>query len=295
MSVGGRGWDELSEHDRDRFLLAAVGGTEEWRDVMGEIGLDGNTASKVTTAICPIKPAPRSEAERRERERAALSFQGARPLGLAFRDALWRRDGAPAAAVASSPEIDGEIDPPPSWSPPDRIGSPRQFRQRVTVLASLWRRTERLVDRLRPAIRESVQILSRAVASGTDHAPVLPAPRKPDRGTESAMIFDGGLDGDGGTVRDDLRVMEAALARWRGMGPVLKDMTVASALRGYPPALAFVRLIAPHVRPAAIPAPSEDLAAWDAEEVRQRRMLTALEREHSLMFRLLRTLMPPIG
>ena len=365
MSIRGKGWDDLSESDRDRFLLAAVGGMEEWQSVMRDIGLDANAATKVATSISPIMAAPRFEEERRERERAALSFHGSRPMGQALRAALLRRDLPIAGAAA---DIDHDAELPSMLSAPDGMDRPRSLRRSSTglagllerpqwptnrlgpaaaraaevltlvttavsqrlrlfrravefkasgmwkragqadrprhlvrnrsPLADLWHRAMRLADRLRPAMRDSIKVLSEAVAPVADRATAAPPRPKPDRGghqTEERQVFDGGWTGDDGSFRDDLNVLEAALARWRGMGPVLKDMTVASALRGYSPALAFVRLIAPHVRPAATPAPSEDIAEWDAEEIRHRRMLRALERERALMFRLLRHLFPPIG
>ena len=365
MSIRGKGWDDLSESDRDRFLLAAVGGMEEWQSVMRDIGLDANAATKVATSISPIMAAPRFEEERRERERAALSFHGSRPMGQALRAALLRRDFPIAAGEPDSTATDRGFERPRMSTAPDRLDHPRpprgpgampsELSQRprwladrrapavawaATILtlgttamsrrlqlfpktfkskagrweetgrsarpspprgnrsglADIWHRTTRLVDRLRPIMRESVQILSQAVAPVADSGnPEQPQPERGGHQNEERQVFDGGWTGDGETSRDDLKEMEAALVRWRGMGPVLKDMTVASALRGYPPALAFIRLITPHVRPAASPAPTEDIAEWDAEEIRHRRMQRALERERALMFRLFWRLFPPIG
>jgi hypothetical protein len=318
MSVRGKGWDEVPEFDRDCFLLAAVGGTEEWQSVMSEIGLDNNAAAKVATAICPMKSAPRSDDERRERERAALNFQGGRPLGRAFRDALLRRDAPPVEAVAAGPKIDAAPSHAQGWDMerPQRLSgagrdtagiwvTPEWLKDRrgravaamTRGLSGLWHRTSRFTARISPAISDACRALPKIAVSGTPRhsVPAQPKPPRTNPYIGARAVLDGGLNEDGATIADDVRVMEMALARWRGMGPALKDIIVGSALRGFPPALAFVRLVAPHARPAASPAPTEETAAWEADVLRHGRMLTALEREGSLLFRLFRIMIPPIG
>ncbi len=282
--TAGKGWEDLSQDDRDLFLLAAVGGQEEWRLVMTRIGLDGHAADKVASAICPMAWPPRSADDRDGRERAALRFQGNRPLGLAFRDALARRDaslavaafGPAAAAAISTPDPEAGLAPPPRM--------PRLSSQRPGWLQAIIGALGREVGNIRQAI-------AIVLADRLRHR----LGQRPPLGGSSKTVFDIGSAIDDGDVGENLKVLEAARERWLGMGSALRDMTVASALRGYPPAIAFVRLVAPHVRPGDCPTDPQAYRRWEAESIRHRRMIKALERDRSSLFRLYRRLHPPIG
>lgn len=81
-----------------------------------------------------------------------------------------------------------------------------------------------------------------------------------------------------------------ALERWHEMGETTKNMIVASALRGYPPALSFVGKLAPHIALDA-----DGSAPFSESPLRQKRILRAVARGNSPLFRLYWKLFPPIG
>jgi len=247
-----RSWEDLATDERDRFLLAAFGGAAEWQGVMESLDLDRVAAGRIAAAMCPVAPEPRTADERRQREQGALAFLENRPLGIALRDAIARRDGAGSPVDDSAPaaaplvlDVRREARNPPAAEPaahPDGL-------------------TVRLMRKAEQGIRQA--------AEGWRHRPSA-----------------------GGDEAEDL--VRASLDRWQTMGEVLKAMTVESARRGYPPALNFIRIVEPYLRPQGA-LPSRDGTGLPVDAARYQRIRQALGRSRSPVHNLYRRLFPPQG
>ncbi|CAA7624324.1 conserved hypothetical protein [Candidatus Terasakiella magnetica] len=303
-----RSWEDLRTLERDYFLLAAFGGPSEWQPVMENLGLDRVEAARIANAMSPLAQPPKSIEERSQREQDALTFLANRPLGSALKEAIGRRDGSldmpieeAAAQFRARDGAPPDVRTSPFYHPTNEM-RPRYGHEGQSPRGGVMATLETVLK----AVRNTSYHMLRAL-SGISKRHLLPrikaiggAIRTGAGETFSAVATRMGItrsiplmsmaaeNSDGITPTSDQNLREASVERWRKMGETIKAMTVASALRGYPPALEFIRIIAPDIGPF-------DDSKIRVSPRRYRHIQGALKRGDSLFYRAYRWAFPPEG
>jgi hypothetical protein len=303
-----RSWEDLRTVERDYFLLATFGGPSEWQPVMENLGLDRVEAARIANAMSPLAQPPKSIEERIQREQDALTFLDNRPLGSALKEAIGRRDGIldmpleePAAQFRPRDGAPPDVRTGAFYHPTNEM-RPRYGHEGQSLRGGVMATLETALKAARNASYHMLRTLS-----GVSKRHLLPrikaiggAIRKGAGETFSAVATRlritnsiplksmAAENGDGITPTSDQDLREASVERWSQMGETIKAMTVASALRGYPPALEFIRIIAPDMGPS-------DDSKIRVSPRRYRHIQGALKRGDSLFYRAYRWAFPSEG
>jgi hypothetical protein len=303
-----RSWDDLRPVERDYFLLAAFGGPSEWRTVMENLGLDRVEAARIANAMSPLTQPPKSIEERCQREQDALIFLANRPLGFALKEAIGRRDGSldmpieePAAQFRARDGAPPEVRTG-AFFHPTNVMRPRYGHEGERLRGGVTATLETVLKAARNASYHMLRALSGvskrhllprikaiggAIQKGAGETFSDAATRlRITRSIPLKSLAD--ENGDGISPASDQDLREASVERWRQMGESVRAMTVASALRGYPPALEFIRIIAPDIGPS-------DDSKIRVSPRRYRHIQGALKRGDSLFYRAYRCAFPPEG
>lgn len=303
-----RSWDDLRAVERDYFLMAAFGGSSEWQTVMENLGLDRVEAARIANAMSPLAQPPKSIEERIQREQDALTFLANRPLGSALKEAIGRRDGsldmpieAPVAQFRARDGAPPEVKIGVIYHPTNEM-RPRYGHECQSLRGGVMETLQRVLivsrnasDHMLRALSEiskrhllpRIKAIGGAIRQGAGETFSAIATRM--RITRSIPLKSMAAENsDGITPTSDQDLREASVERWRQMGETIKAMTVASALRGYPPALEFIRIIAPDIGPF-------DDSKIRVSPRRYRHIQGALKRGDSLFYRAYRWAFPPEG
>jgi hypothetical protein len=320
LDDGAKRWESLSSAERETFLLAAFCGSEAWQSVANHLGLDPVLALRLATSLCHLASPPKSEDERLKREHAALLFHGRRPLGLALIAAISCRDGIPLPRELDTgtgsisrrvPDdvlhLDDDVEPPirPPCLPQERLPAlsshPGRNLARLRYLAKLSMGVARAGLgwagwRIGHGAISLVRASKAAVLGFRQHKAVLLHQLVAWRASALLRLK--------ARERQCLRIAakdllspasETAAGKWQDMGESTKNMLIASALRGYPPALAFIKSVAPFIRSLPNQDERKDPHLAYEPELRCRRIQKALNRQNSRFFRLLWRFFPPLG
>ncbi|WP_146747835.1 hypothetical protein [Paramagnetospirillum kuznetsovii] len=303
-----RSWEDLRTLERDYFLLAAFGGPSEWQPVMENLDLDRVEAARIANAMSPLAQPPKSIEERSQREQDALTFLANRPLGSALKEAMGRRDGSlempleeSAAQFRARDGAPSEVRTGAFYHPTNEV-RPRYGHEgqgpRGGVTATLnaalkaarnasYHMSRTLSGGAKRHLLPRIEAIGVAIRKGAGEMISAVATRQ-GRASVNPLMSMAAENSAGITPTSDQDLREASVERWRQMGETIKAMTVASALRGYPPALEFVRIIAPDIGPS-------DDSRIRVSLRRYRHIQRALKRGDSLFYRAYRWALPPEG